>query len=79
MPSLSEFTGPITFVFRDPNGGLIEVVDVNDQVVRTFNLANIPSIDMTEGLFPDGKMYVGFLLAPGSQLLVNEFYFHTLP
>jgi endo-1,4-beta-xylanase len=54
----------IQLAFDQPEGKSFRILDGNGQVVQTVDLTTTPGLNLPDGLFPNGVVYIGTTLPP---------------
>ena len=61
----------IQIVFDQPEGKSIHILDGAGNEVQTVNLTTRPELNLPDGLFPNGVVYIGTALPPQTSLTVK--------
>lgn len=70
---------PFTLQFLDPQGKQMVFLDGDGRQIFGMDLTRDPALKLPDGLFPEKKLYLSSLIAPGTQVKFNQFYFEQAP
>lgn len=69
---------PFTVVFPDPQGKSVIFKSQSGKELANIDFTSLPGMNFPDGLFPDGVLYFGALVAPSSSLTIKRLeLFHT--
>jgi hypothetical protein len=71
---------PFQISFLDKQGKRIVFMDMSGKILKSLDVtSDIPGLTMPDGLFAEGLMYWGALIAPKSKLTISKFSFEAEP
>jgi hypothetical protein len=71
-PTTINVDDPFSIVFADRFGNSFFLLDKDGNFVSQYNMADLANIHLPNGLFPEGVLYFGVLVDPGSQLKIKD-------
>ena len=59
-------------IFSDPQGKKLTVLDARGNAIQEVDVTKLGQGSLANGLFPESKMYAGFVMMPHSEMRINE-------
>jgi len=69
----------IQVIFDQPEGKSFSVLNGQGGLIRHVDLAGVPGLNLSTGLFPEGEAYIGMVVLPGSSLIPGGFFMGAVP
>lgn len=72
-------TQTVTVTFLDPNGKSIAITNSEGQQIALVDVSKIKWLDLSDGLFPENRIYIGCVTSPKSILTIGSLSMEVLP
>lgn len=59
--------------FLDTFGKQFSIIDSQGNVIQIIDVTKLDRIELSQGLFPEEKLWPGFMVDPGTKLTIEEF------